>query len=78
MPFWHKELAQLIRLVLYNEATGADVREVARAIGSDRRIGIQIFRFGPGFRWKLQKRYSKSCILSRYFVPEVADFWEGR
>ena len=31
------------------EETGADVREVARAIGSDSRIGDKFLNSGPGF-----------------------------
>ena len=31
------------------EATGADVREVARAIGTDSRIGAKFLDSGPGF-----------------------------
>ena len=38
------------------EATGADVREVARAIGSDKRIGSRFLDSGPGFGGSCFKR----------------------
>ena len=61
------------------EATGADVREVARAIGSDRRIGSKFLDSGPGFGGSCFKKDILNLVyLSEYFgLPEVADFWEG-
>ena len=40
------------------ESTGADVREVARAIGTDNRIGSRFLDSGPGFGGSCFKRYS--------------------
>ncbi|MBO6979348.1 MAG: nucleotide sugar dehydrogenase [Prochlorococcus marinus XMU1428] len=61
------------------EATGADVREVARAIGSDERIGSKFLDSGPGFGGSCFKKDILNLVyLSEYFgLPEVADFWEG-
>lgn len=61
------------------EATGADVREVARAIGSDSRIGSKFLDSGPGFGGSCFKKDILNLVyLSNYFgLPEVADFWEG-
>ncbi len=61
------------------EATGADVREVARAIGTDSRIGSKFLDSGPGFGGSCFKKDILNLVyLSRYFgLPEVADFWEG-
>ena len=61
------------------EATGADVREVARAIGSDKRIGDKFLSSGPGFGGSCFKKDILNLVyLSEYFgLPEVADFWEG-
>ncbi len=61
------------------EATGADVREVARAIGSDSRIGSRFLDSGPGFGGSCFKKDILNLVyLSRFFgLPEVADFWEG-
>ena len=41
------------------ETTGADVREVSRAIGSDSRIGSKFLDSGPGFGGSCFKRYFK-------------------
>src|SRR5207237_118165 len=61
------------------EQTGADILSVARAIGTDRRIGAQFLRAGVGF--------GGSCfqkdILNRVYLcvhngrPEVARYWEA-
>ena len=61
------------------EATGADVREVARAIGSDARIGSKFLSSGPGFGGSCFKKDILNLVyLSEYFgLPEVAKFWEG-
>ncbi len=61
------------------EATGGDVREVSRAIGSDSRIGSRFLDSGPGFGGSCFKKDILNLVyLSRYFgLPEVADFWEG-
>ena len=61
------------------ENTGADVREVARAIGSDSRIGSKFLDSGPGFGGSCFKKDILNLVyLSKYFgLPEVANFWEG-
>jgi len=61
------------------EATGADVREVARAIGSDSRIGSKFLDAGPGFGGSCFKKDILNLVyLSKYFgLNEVASFWEG-
>ena len=61
------------------EATGADVREVARAIGSDNRIGSKFLDSGPGFGGSCFKTDILNLVyLSEYFgLPEVALFWES-
>ena len=61
------------------ESTGADVREVARAIGSDHRIGSKFLDAGPGFGGSCFKKDILNLVyLSKYFgLPEVAQFWES-
>ena len=61
------------------ESTGADVREVARAIGSDHRIGSKFLDAGPGFGGSCFKKDILNLVyLSKYFgLPEVAEFWES-
>ena len=59
------------------EATGADIREVGRAIGSDSRIGSKFLDSGPGFGGSCFKKDILNLVyLSEYFgLPEVASFW---
>ena len=61
------------------EETGADVREVARAIGSDSRIGSKFLDSGPGFGGSCFKKDILNLVyLAEYFgLPEVASFWNG-
>jgi len=61
------------------ESTGADVREVARAIGTDSRIGPKFLQSGPGFGGScFQKDILNLVYLCRHFgLPEVADYWES-
>ena len=61
------------------EATGADVREVARAIGSDSRIGSKFLDSSPGFGGSCFKKDILNLVyLSKHFgLFEVADFWES-
>ena len=60
------------------EATGADIREVSRAIGSDSRIGSKFLASGPGFGGSCFKKDILNLVyLAEYFgLPEVASFWE--
>ncbi len=61
------------------EATGADVREVARAIGTDSRIGAKFLDAGPGFGGSCFKKDILNLVyLANYFgLDEVANFWES-
>ncbi len=61
------------------EATGADVREVSRAIGTDSRIGSKFLDAGPGFGGSCFKKDILNLVyLSKYFnLDEVANFWES-
>ena len=61
------------------EATGADVREVSRAIGADSRIGSKFLDAGPGFGGSCFKKDILNLVyLSEYFgLNEVAKFWES-
>lgn len=60
------------------EATGADVNEVARAIGSDSRIGPKFLKASVGFGGScFQKDILNLVYLCEYFgLPEVAAYWE--
>ncbi len=60
------------------EVTGADVREVARAIGSDSRIGQKFLSSGPGFGGSCFKKDILNLVyLCNHFgLPEVAKYWQ--
>ncbi len=60
------------------EETGAHVDEVARAIGTDSRIGPKFLKSSVGFGGScFQKDILNLCYLCRYFrLPEVAEYWE--
>jgi UDPglucose 6-dehydrogenase len=55
------------------------VREVARAIGTDSRIGPKFLQSGPGFGGScFQKDILNLLYLCRHFgLPEIADYWES-
>ena len=61
------------------ENTGADVREVARAIGTDSRIGEKFLNSGPGFGGSCFKKDILNLVyLANHFgLPEVGSFWES-
>jgi len=61
------------------EATGANVREVSRAIGTDSRIGSKFLDSGPGFGGSCFKKDILNLVyLAEYFgLNEVANFWES-
>jgi UDPglucose 6-dehydrogenase len=60
------------------EATGADVDEVAAAIGTDSRIGSKFLKSSVGFGGScFQKDILNLVYLCHYFgLPEVAEYWE--
>ncbi|HZL12374.1 MAG TPA: UDP-glucose 6-dehydrogenase [Prolixibacteraceae bacterium] len=60
------------------ERTGADVDEIARAIGTDSRIGPRFLKSSVGFGGScFQKDILNLVYLCRHFnLPEVADYWE--
>lgn len=61
------------------EATGADISEVARVIGLDRRIGPKFLQAGPGFGGSCFKKDVLNLVyLCRsYGLDAAADYWEG-
>ena len=60
------------------EATGADVDEVASAIGTDSRIGPKFLKASVGFGGScFQKDILNLVYLCEHFgLPEVAQYWE--
>jgi UDPglucose 6-dehydrogenase len=89
---WSSELSKLVanaflaqRISSINsisalcEATGADVDEVANAIGKDSRIGPKFLKASVGFGGScFQKDILNLVYLCEHFgLPEVAHYWEG-
>jgi UDPglucose 6-dehydrogenase len=89
---WSSELSKLVanaflaqRISSINsisalcEATGADVDEVAHAIGRDSRIGSKFLKASVGFGGScFQKDILNLVYLCEHFaLPEVAAYWEG-
>lgn len=60
------------------ERTGADVNEVARAIGTDSRIGSKFLKASVGFGGScFQKDILNLVYIAKsYGLSEVADYWE--
>ncbi|MGG5508115.1 MULTISPECIES: UDP-glucose 6-dehydrogenase [unclassified Myroides] len=60
------------------EASGADVSEVARAIGTDSRIGSKFLKASVGFGGScFQKDILNLVYIAKsYGLDEVADYWE--
>ena len=77
--FLAQRISSINSIAAFCEASGADVREVARAIGSDSRIGPKFLNAGPGFGGScFQKDILNLVYLCRHFgLPEVADYWES-
>ena len=89
---WSSELSKLVsnaflaqRISSINsisalcEATGADVEEVATAVGKDSRIGSKFLRASVGFGGScFQKDILNLVYLcQQYGLDEVADYWQG-
>lgn len=89
---WSSELSKLVanaflaqRISSINsisalcEATGADVDEVAKAIGTDSRIGPKFLKASVGFGGScFQKDILNLVYLCGHFnLPEVAAYWES-
>ena len=77
--FLAQRLSSINSVAALCEATGADVREVSRAIGTDSRIGPKFLQAGPGFGGScFQKDILNLVYLCRHFgLPDVADYWES-
>jgi len=76
--FLAQRISSINSIAAFCEATGADVREVARAIGADSRIGPKFLQAGPGFGGScFQKDILNLVYLCHYYgLEEVAAYWE--
>ena len=76
--FLAQRISSINSIAALCEATGADVREVANAIGADSRIGPKFLMAGPGFGGScFQKDILNLVYLCRYYgLEDVASYWE--
>ena len=76
--FLAQRISSINSLTALCEATGADVDEVAYAIGTDSRIGSKFLKASVGFGGScFQKDILNLVYLCEYFgLPEVAAYWE--
>jgi UDPglucose 6-dehydrogenase len=77
--FLAQRISSINSIAAFCEATGADVQEVARAIGSDSRIGPKFLKAGPGFGGScFQKDILNLVYLcGHYGLHEVAAYWQS-
>ncbi|MEY3750232.1 MAG: hypothetical protein RLZZ186_651 [Cyanobacteriota bacterium] len=77
--FLAQRISSINSIAAFCESTGADVREVARAIGSDSRIGPKFLQAGPGFGGScFQKDILNLVYLcGHYGLHEVAAYWQS-
>jgi len=88
---WSSELSKLVanamlaqRISSINsvsalcEQTDANVREVAKAVGLDSRVGAKFLNAGVGFGGSCFKKDILNLVYlcRHYHLPEVADYWE--
>ena len=61
------------------EATGADVDEVARVVGADRRIGPKFLKAGPGFGGSCFKKDVLNLVYlcETFGLHTAAEYWMG-
>ena len=77
--FLAQRISSINSIAAVCEATGADVQEVARAIGADTRIGAKFLNAGPGFGGScFQKDVLNLVYLcGHYGLHEVAAYWQS-
>ena len=77
--FLAQRISSINSIAAICEVTGADIREVSRAIGSDTRIGSKFLDSGPGFGGSCFKKDILNLVyLCKYYdLVEVANFWES-
>jgi UDPglucose 6-dehydrogenase len=76
--FLAQRISSINSIAALCEATRADVQGVARAIGSDSRLGPKSLKAGPGFGGScFQKDILNLVYLCGYYsLYEVAAYWQ--
>jgi len=77
--FLAQRISSINSIAALCEATGADVQEVAHAIGADSRIGSKFLKAGPGFGGScFQKDILNLVYLcGHYGLHDVASYWQS-
>ena len=77
--FLAQRISSINAIAALCESTGADVREVARAIGTDSRIGPRFLQAGPGFGGScFQKDILNLVYLCRHYgLEDAASYWDN-
>ena len=77
--FLAQRISSINSIAALCEVTGADIREVAMAIGADSRIGTKFLNSGPGFGGSCFKKDILNLVyLANYFnLPQVAEYWQN-
>ena len=76
--FLAQRVSSINALSAFCEATGADIDEVARAIGTDSRIGTKFLKAGVGFGGSCFKKDILNLVYlcEHHGLPEVAAYWQ--
>ncbi|OGV64375.1 MAG: UDP-glucose 6-dehydrogenase [Lentisphaerae bacterium RIFOXYB12_FULL_65_16] len=76
--FLAQRVSSINSIAEFCEVSGADVQEVARAVGTDSRISPKFLQAGPGFGGScFRKDILNLVYLCRtYGLTQVADYWE--
>ena len=76
--FLAQRLSSINAISALCEATGAEIKEVSNAIGSDKRIGEKFLDAGPGFGGScFQKDILNLVYLCRYYgLEKISSYWE--
>ncbi len=77
--FLAQRISSINSLSAVCEVTGADIKEVAKAVGMDPRIGSQFLMAGVGFGGSCFQKDVLSLVYTcqDHFLSEVVDYWEG-
>ena len=77
--FLAQRISSINSIAAFCETTGGNIREVSKAIGTDRRIGKDFLMAGPGFGGSCFKKDILNLVyLSEYYgLKEVADYWQS-
>ena len=76
--FLSQRVSSINSIAALCEKTGAAIEEVSLSIGSDRRIGKNFLKAGPGFGEVVSKDILNLIYLSNFFgLYEVASYWQS-